>query len=111
MTSNRLELIAEMLEKNPNDTFLNYAAALEYRKDNDRPKAIRTFKKIVESDPDYLPTYYQLGKLLEEAGKNKEAIVVYRKGYVLSKKINDLKAIGELSEALLLLDADVEENW
>ncbi len=111
MSTTRLELIAEMLEKNPNDTFLNYAAALEYRKDNDRPKAIRTFKRIIDNDPDYLPTYYQLGKLLEEIGKNKEAIIIYRKGHELAMKIKDIKAMGELSEALLLLDADVENSW
>lgn len=111
MSHNRLELIAEMLEKNPDDTFLNYAAALEHRKGNKLPKAIKIFKKIVEQDPDYLPTYYQLGKLLEETGKPVEALKVYKKGHELAVKVNDIKAMGELSEALLILDTADDESW
>lgn len=100
-----------MLEKNPNDPFLNYAAALEYRKENERAKALRLLKKLTEKHPDYLPTYYQLGKMLEEKGKADEAIAVYRTGHELARKNNDAKTMGELSEALLILDADVDGNW
>ncbi len=111
MSTSRLDLIAEMLVKNPDDTFLNYAAALEHKKDNENGKAIRIFKKIIEQDPDYLATYYQLGKLLEETGKSKEALEVYKKGHALAVKTNDVKAVGELSEALLILDPADDEAW
>ncbi len=110
MSSNRMEMITEMLEKNPDDTFLNYAAALEHKKENQPKKAIKIFKKIIDQDPDYLATYYQLGKLLEEQNKVEEAITVYKKGRVLAKKTKDVKATGELSEALLILDADDGEG-
>lgn len=110
ITTNRLELIGEMLEKNPDDTFLNYAAALEYKKEKEPKKAIAIFKRIIDIDPAYLATYYQLGKLLEEEGKTKEAIEVYRKGHALAIETKDVKAIGELSEALLIL-GDEDGNW
>ena len=100
-----MEMITEMLVKNPDDTFLNYAAALEHKKAKKPKSAIRIFKKIVSQDPDYLATYYQLGKLLEEVGKTDEAIEVYKAGRQLAKKTNDVKATGELSEALMILDA------
>ncbi len=99
-----MEMITEMLQKNPDDTFLNYAAALEHKKDKKPRKAIKIFKKIVSQDPDYLATYYQLGKLLEEVGKTEEAIEVYTSGRELAKKTKDIKAMGELSEALMILD-------
>lgn len=105
MSINRMEMITEMLVKNPDDTFLNYAAALEHKKAKKPKNAIRIFKKIVSQDPDYLATYYQLGKLLEEVGKTDEAIEVYKAGRQLAKKTNDVKATGELSEALMILDA------
>lgn len=111
MTSNRLELIAEMLEKNPDDTFLNYAAALEYKKENDIKRAISIFQKIVEQDPEYLATYYQLGKLLEETGKVAEAIALYQRGHKLALEKNDVKATGELYEALLILGEDDQNDW
>ena len=104
MSINRLEMITEMLVKNPDDTFLNYAAALEHKKRNKLKKAITIFKKIVNQDPDYLATYYQLGKLLEEVGKTEEAVEVYKSGRILAQKTKDVKAMGELSEALMILD-------
>lgn len=106
-----MELIEEMLEKNPDDTFLNYAAALEYKKDEEIDKAIAMFRRIIDKDPEYLPTYYQLGKLLEEKNKTQEAIDFYKKGRELAKKKNDVKTLGELSEALLILDEDDGEVW
>jgi len=111
ISHNRMELIAEMLEKNPNDTFLNYAAALEYKKEGKTAKAISFFRKIIDNDPDYLPTYYQLGKLLEEKNKTTEAVVFYKRGRELAKVKNDIKTLGELSEALLILDEDDGEAW
>ena len=104
MSNDRLEMITEMLVKNPDDTFLNYAAALEHKKRNKLKKAISIFKKIVNQDPDYLATYYQLGKLLEEVDKTEEAVEVYKRGRELAKKTKDVKAMGELSEALMILD-------
>lgn len=111
MSNYRLDLIAEMLQKNPDDTFLNYAAALERKKNGEPRKAIKIFKKIIDTDPEYLPTYYQLGKLLEAIGKTEDAIKVYKEGGVLARKKNDVKAMGELSEALLILDADDGQAW
>lgn len=103
MSTNRLEMITEMLVKNPNDIFLNYAAALEYKTRKKTKKAIKIFKKIIDQDPEYLPTYYQLGKLLEEDGKTDEAVEVYMTGRKLARKAQDVKAMGELSEALMIL--------
>ena len=111
MSTNRMELIAEMLKKNPNDTYLNFAAALEYRKRGNPKKALVTFRKILKLDPAYLPTYGQVGSLLEEAGRPEDAINVYNKGLELARKRKDVTAVGELSEALLILDADVEQPW
>ncbi len=111
MSTNRMELIAEMLAKNPNDTYLNFAAALEYKKRGNLKKALATFRKIVKIDPNYLPTYSQVGSLLEESGRIDDAINIYNKGLTLAKKRKDVAIVGELSEALLILDADVEHPW
>lgn len=111
MTNERLRLIKEMLETNPNDSFLKYAAALEYEKDGNRKKAIETIKDLLSKDANYLGAYYKMGKLLEEEGKEKEAIKIYRQGLEVSKKISDMKTEGELTEALMLLGADDDISW
>lgn len=104
MMQDRLKMIETMLETNPKDSFLHYAAALEHHKNGDIPQAIKILRSIVKNDPSYLASYYQLGKLLEEKGKNEEAIEVYLAGKDVAKKQSDMKTLGELSEALMLLD-------
>lgn len=111
MHNERLRLIKEMLETNPDDSFLKYAAALEYERDEDFKSAIRTIEDLLSKDADYLGAYYKLGKLYERLGKEKEAIKIYRQGLEVSKKTSDLKTEGELSEALLLLGADDDVSW
>ncbi|MEN9347460.1 MAG: tetratricopeptide repeat protein [Flavobacteriales bacterium] len=104
MSNDRLKMIETMLETNPKDSFLHYAAALEHHKNGDIVTAIKTIKGIIKNDPDYLASYYQLGKLLEERGKVEEAIDIYKQGRSVAKKQNDMKTLGEISEALMLLD-------
>lgn len=111
MMNDRLKLIKEMLETNPDDSFLKYAAALEYEKDGNRKMAISTIQDLLAKDENYLGAYYKLGRLFEELGKEKEAIKVYRAGLEVSKKTSDLKTEGELSEALMLLGADDAISW
>lgn len=110
MSQNRLEMILEMLGNNPDDEFLRYAAALEYIKLEETDEAIRYLKSLIKDSPDYLASYYQLGKLLEIKNKASQAIKVYQKGKAIAQKQRDVKALGELEEALMLLDVYDEEG-
>jgi tetratricopeptide (TPR) repeat protein len=100
----RLKMIETMLETNPKDSFLHYAAALEHQKNGDVAAAIKIIHKIIKNDPDYLASYYTLGKMLEDKGKLEEAVEIYKSGKSVAKKQNDSKTLGELAEALMLLD-------
>ncbi len=104
MDTSRLEMIEQMLKKDPSDDFLVYAAALENQKLGKLQKAIELLAGLKERSPSYLGTYYQLGKLLEETGKESEAIETYRAGIPIAREQNDMKASGELNEALMLLE-------
>lgn len=100
-----------MLQTNPNDSFLKYAAALEYEKEKNHSKAISTIRDLLSKDENYLGAYYKLGKLLEIQNDPEEAINVYREGLAIAKKKSDMKTEGELSEALMLLGADDDVSW
>lgn len=106
MTDDRLRMIEEMLSSNPDDPFLKYAAALEYRKRGNTTLAIASFKDLIRNHPDYLGTYYQLGKMLEDEGEIEQALKIYRRGQVIARAQSDSKTLGELSEALMLLEDD-----
>ena len=107
----RLELIEEMLKKNDKDVFLNYAAALEYHKIGEIKKSIGLLEHILDIDKSYLAAYYQLGKLYEEPDRLKKAIDVYRRGRKIASEQKDEKALGELTESLMILDDEFDGAW
>ncbi len=100
----RLQQLQQMLLDEPNDSFLNYALALEYAKENDFPKAINIIEKVIQHDENYLGAYYQLGKLYEQQNLSEKATGIYQKGIVIAKAQNNKKAQGELNEALWMLE-------
>ena len=104
----RIKLIKEMLSTNNTDPFLNYAAALEYNKIGDKEEAVNLLVGIVKNNPDYLGTYYQLGKLYDEQGQFEKAIDIFKKGRKIALKQNNHKTLGELTEALMLLDDEFD---
>jgi len=100
----RIDQLQEMLKEEPTDSFLNYALALEYAKNNDIPKSITIIEEIIQRDENYLGAYYQLGKLYEQLSNNAKAISTYQKGIDIAKAQNNRKAQGELNEALWMLE-------
>lgn len=97
---NRLESLLEILKKDENDTFSRYALALEYNSINETEKSKSEFLKLLNENPSYLPTYYQLGKLYEQEGDIEEAIKIFTKGLFVATSQNDLHTKNELQEAI-----------
>ena len=93
-----------MLEKEPDDIFLNYALAVEFLGEQKFQEAEKQFLKTNKLDAEYLPCYYQLGQVAEKINKEKEALEYYHKGVELAKKQNNNKALNELNEAIWLLE-------
>lgn len=101
----RIEQIEEFLKEDPIDSFMNYALALEYIKENELDSAIEQLVKTKEIDPDYKAVYYQLGKVYESIGENEKALESYSLGMNLTKNDPNRKTYMELKEAYnLLLD-------
>ncbi len=97
-------MIQKMLENNPNDSFLMYAASLELNKRGKTEQAMSLLDKIIAQDPDYLGAYYQFGKMLESVDQIKQAIDVYKAGKIIASAANDNKTLSELNEALMQID-------
>jgi tetratricopeptide (TPR) repeat protein len=110
MSEERFKMIQNMLEENPEDSFLNYAAALELHKRGRTPQAIEIIEQIIGRDPDYLGAYYQLGKLLEGENKIERAIDIYKAGKIIAKALDDKKTLSEISEALMMIDDDDDDD-
>ena len=96
---NRIEKICELLQQTPGDNFLRHALALEYIKiENDKDARI-LFESILKDSPDYIGSYYHLGKLLERNAEINLAVEWYEKGMMQAKALNDQHAYNELQAA------------
>lgn len=92
--------LLHMLEKNPDDAFLNYAAALEFKKNHQLDKAIDLLEKLIGKNQNYLAAYYQLGKLYEMISEGTKAVQIYGQGITIARAQNELKTVAEIQEAL-----------
>ncbi|HWB53288.1 MAG TPA: hypothetical protein VG722_03820 [Tepidisphaeraceae bacterium] len=98
--ADRLSQILSMLEKEPNDPFLLYGAAMEYKKKGDVAASLDYFRRTLNADPGYSYAYYQMGQVYESSSDAKAAEAVYRDGIAAAQKKGDQHAAQEIAAAL-----------
>ncbi len=96
----RINKLKSLLQRSPNDCFLNHALALEYIKLGDDEQARGLFEHNLAIDKGYIATYYHYGKLLERSGEEQKAINMYEAGMGKSKEEGDMHTFNELRSAL-----------
>ncbi len=96
---NRIENILQYLEAEPKDNFLRHALALEYIKLGDDANARELFSAVINESPDYVGSYYHLGKLLERTVEREKAITCYENGMNAAKQHGNEHAYNELQSA------------
>ncbi|MEO5980571.1 MAG: tetratricopeptide repeat protein [Chryseolinea sp.] len=104
--NNRLEQLQQFAENDPNDPFNLYALALECQK-CDIPRALTTFNSLIATHPQYVATYYQLGKLYQQIGEHSLAIKIFNAGISVAFGIGDHKTHRELQSALRELEEEL----
>jgi tetratricopeptide (TPR) repeat protein len=95
----RIKFLETLASESPDDPFVWYGLALEYRK-SDFAKSYSLFEKLLKDYPDYLPTYYQIALMLSENGEKAEAMERLKQGVKIAKAQNDLHALAELQSFL-----------
>ncbi|MCZ6750306.1 MAG: tetratricopeptide repeat protein [Acidobacteria bacterium] len=100
MENNRFELLTQMLEKKPKDSFARYGLAMEYVKQEEYAKAMEHFRKLWELHPDYSAAYFQGAQVLVKTGETEEARQVLTKGIEVAGRGGDLHIKGEMEAAL-----------
>lgn len=104
-SAERIDHLVSMLEKEPGDLFLNYALGMEYTNDLSKvADAESQFRIVLGLDPDYIPAYYQLGKLFASLLRIPEALEYYKIGLEKARQQKNNKAINEFGEAIFMLE-------
>ncbi|MCC7298573.1 MAG: hypothetical protein IT244_09595 [Bacteroidia bacterium] len=102
----RKSQILEFLKESPQDAFLNYALAQEHIGAGNDAEAEEIFRHLLLWHPNYVATYYHLGKLLERKQEVDAAKEMYKNGIEVAKSIKEQHALSELQSALLELEYD-----
>ncbi len=102
----RLERLQAMLQESPDDAFLLFALAKEYEKLDNNEQALDFYLKLEKEHPNYVGTYYHLGKLYENLEKPAKAFHTYKVGMKIAKQEGDQHSLSELAGAKLNLGDD-----
>jgi len=99
MQNDRLSKLLEFLSNDSTDPFVLYALATEYNVINDKKNAFYFYLRLIEEHPDYVGTYYHLGKLYEKENEKDKAIEIYQAGMIKARTKRDMHSFSELQGA------------
>lgn len=100
----RKQQLLAFLKESPEDPFLLYALAQEELSSGNDEAAETQFNKLLALHPDYVATYYHLGKLLHRRGDKDTAKLVFANGMEVAKSARDQHSLAELQSALLEIE-------
>ena len=99
----RKEKILEMLADEPEDTFLRYSLAMEYRSEGSFDESLNRLDELTRDAPPYVPAFFMAGQILVELDRIEEAREILRRGIDEARDQNDSHAAAEMSELLASL--------
>jgi Tfp pilus assembly protein PilF len=76
---------------------LRYSLGLEYAKAKDAQRAAQYFRDAVERDALYSAAWKALGRSLQDAGRDAEALDAYRRGIEAARSKGDRQAEKEMT--------------
>ena len=96
----RREMLEDFVAQDPGDSFSRFALALELEKEARSLDAVAQLQEVVTRDPDYVPAFYHLGRLLVGQGRAEDAREIYQRGLEVASKAGDRRTSDEIQEAL-----------
>lgn len=96
----RIQMLTQILDENPNDAFARYGLALEYSKADDVDAAMQHFNRLAELHPDYAAGYFMAAQMLARVGRTDEARTFLTNGIAAAARSGNAHAKEEM-EAML----------
>ena len=97
---NRLQMLTQILEQNPNDAFARYGLAMEYSNMGQTETALQQFSKLLELHPDYTNGYFMAAQTLAKADRTEEAKAMLNKGIESAQRTGNRHALSEMQAML-----------
>ena len=96
----RIKSLLSFLKESPNDPFLHFALAKEWEGQGDFQRSLEKYEFLRMHHPDYVGTYYHLGKLYEHFDRQEDAMQCYEEGIKVANAAKDMHSASELRGAL-----------
>ena len=103
MATNRLDVLKQMVDQAPGNSFARYGLAMEYANSGNFDQAVSEFRLLLDADENYTAAYYHGGQALEKLGRIKDARAMYEKGVEICRRKGDEHTRSEIETALSLL--------
>ena len=103
-STDRMQKLQAMLEKDGKDPFLPFAMGMEHKKLRQTDAAVDWFRKALERDPGYCVAYHQAALAYEDAGDLEAAKTSYREGIAVARQKGDQHAADEMEAALSMIE-------
>lgn len=97
----RLEQLLRYHDDDPEDGFVRFAVAMEYLKLGRDGEALSWFEKLAGDQPDYVGTWFHLGRLYQRLGRREDAVRTFEEGIAHATRLRDGHARSELQAALM----------
>jgi tetratricopeptide (TPR) repeat protein len=98
--NNRLTLLTQFLQQNPNDAFARYGLAMEHSRLGQTETALEQFSKLLALHPDYTNGYFMAAQTLERVGRTAEAKKMLESGIAAAQRTGNKHAASEMSGML-----------
>ncbi len=99
-TSERMQKLDQMLQREPDDLFLLYALAMEHRKFDNHAEAKRLLAQVIARDQNHCAAHHQLAQVHESASDKEAARQAYRAGIEAAVRAGNKHAKYEMEQAL-----------
>ena len=96
----RLDQLRALLEKEPQDLFLNFGLAMELFKEGRLEEALAGFDRVIELDATHSSAYQQKARILIQMGRKDQALQTLREGIETAQRSGDAHAADEMLKLL-----------
>jgi tetratricopeptide (TPR) repeat protein len=103
MATNRLDMLKQMVDQDPANSFARYGLAIEYANGGALERAVEEFRNLINKDANYTAAYFHGGQALEKLGRVEQARTMYERGIEAATRKGDAHTRAELEAALSAL--------
>jgi predicted Zn-dependent protease len=96
----KVPLLKEILQQNPNDSFARYGLAMEYVNRGEIEIALAEFDQLLSLNPDYTPAYFMAAQTLAGNHREEEAKERLRAGIASAIRTGNSHAQSEMQAML-----------